>query len=94
MQQVQALAGKAQDQYAGGKRDGVDGGEAGVFAQTGAAGDPRGQAGHAQACTQAAEGQRGQAQAGEPETQGCAGQDAVGHRITDQAHAPQDQKHS
>jgi len=47
-----------------------------------------------QACTQAAEGQRGQAQAGEPETQGCAGQDAVGHRITDQAHAPQDQKHT
>jgi len=38
VQQVQTLAGKAQDQYAGGKRDGVDGREAGVFAQTGAAG--------------------------------------------------------
>ncbi len=52
------------------------------------------EASHAQAGAEAADGQRGQAQAGEPETQGSAGQDAVGHGVTDQAHAPQDQEHT
>ncbi len=62
--------------------------------RAGATGDPRRQPSHAQAGAEAADGQRGQAEPGEPEAQGGAGQDAVGHSVTDQAHAPQDEEYA
>ena len=92
--QVEAFAGDAENQHAAGEGDWIDRGEAGVFAQTGAAGDPGGETGHAQTGAEAAECERGQTQSGEPETQCGAGQDAVGDGVTDQAHPSQDQKHA
>jgi hypothetical protein len=49
---------------------------------------------HAKACGETADGQCAEAQTGEPEAQCCTGQDAMGHRITHQAHASQDQKYA
>jgi hypothetical protein len=88
-----AFAGDAENQHSTGEGDRVDRGKAGVFAQTGASGDPGSKTGHAQSGTETAECQCGETQAGEPVSQCGAREDAVGDGVTDQAHPSQDQKH-
>ncbi len=94
VQQVQTFAGDAEDQHTAGKGDRVDRGEAGVFPQAGATGDPGGESGHAETGTEAADGQCRQTQSSEPEAQCGPRQNAVSHRVANQTHPSQDQKYA
>ena len=94
MQQIDAAAVFADEDYAYGEAAQVEGGKVGIFFQGGEAADESGKQCHQHACGYAAQTHGGQAQAGKHVADGGTGQDGVAQCVAYQAHTAHDEEYA
>ena len=93
VQQINIAAAHRDDQHAGGKRDQIESGQAGIFLDHRIARYATRQQGHGNAGNEAAQRHRRKRKSGDQVADGSARQNGVGNGVAGQTHAAQHQEH-